>query len=61
VIVGGTADALVAPEHLDRYRAVYGDRLELHLIEGADHGFSSVPARETLVDVTMEFLTRNAV
>ncbi|MFG3339119.1 alpha/beta hydrolase family protein [Glycomyces sp. NPDC048151] len=57
-LAGGTEDEILPEDVLEKYREIYGDRLELHSFEGLDHTFETVPAREKLVDLTVEFLRR---
>ena len=56
--IAGTEDALLPRDVLDQYRGIYGDRLELHVFEGLDHTFETVPGRARLLEVTTEFLLR---
>ena len=60
LLASGTEDELLPEDVLDNYRRTYGDRLELHLFEDLDHCFETVPARAGLLDLTTEFLLRNA-
>jgi uncharacterized protein len=56
----GDGDAVVPREVVDRYRAVYRDRLEEHCFAGVGHAFENIPARERLLDLTEDFLLRCA-
>lgn len=56
----GTEDFVLGAELLERYRGVYGDRLELDVFGGVGHGFETVPARERLVALTAAFIERHA-
>jgi pimeloyl-ACP methyl ester carboxylesterase len=58
LLAAGTQDALLPKGVLDHYREIYGDRLELHVFEGLDHTFETVPARARLLERTTEFLLR---
>lgn len=59
LLIVGSEDFVLAPDLLDRYRGVYGERLELHVFEGVGHGFETVPARERLTELTGAFVSRN--
>ena len=39
---------------------VLGDRAELVVVEGADHGWAQLPQRDTVVAATVDFTTRHA-
>lgn len=55
-IVHGEQDAEIAAACAFRYRQLYGDRLDVHLVTGADHQFTSLAWRRELYDVSMKFL-----
>lgn len=54
----GDSDEVVPSTVVDRYRAIYGDRLEEHRFADVGHSFENVPARERLLDRTENFLLR---
>ncbi|WP_162145916.1 alpha/beta hydrolase [Glycomyces tenuis] len=60
LLAGGAEDDLMDPKLTEPYRRVWGDRLEELLIEGVGHDFGAVAARERLLAVTEEFLSRTA-
>lgn len=59
LIVHGTNDQAVPVSHADEYKRVLGDRAQLHLIEGADHVFTSIPWQSEAIQVTAEFFLRH--
>lgn len=59
-LVVGSNDFVLPPHLLDEYRRLYGDRLDLHVIDGVGHGFETVPARDRLLDLTEAFLVKHA-
>ncbi len=56
----GSDDVVLGPALLDRYRGVYGDRLDLRVFDGVGHGFETVAARERLIGLTEAFVSRHA-
>jgi hypothetical protein len=40
----------------DEYAQVYGDRMELHVIEGADHTFNKKEWEEEAISATVGYL-----
>lgn len=60
-ILHGAADPIVPAVYAERYADVYGDMAELTVVEGADHGWSSVPFRATVIGETARFLVAHAV
>lgn len=56
----GSDDFVLSPELLDRYKALYGDHLDLNVFEAVGHGFETVAARERLVESSAAFVARNA-
>lgn len=58
LLVGGTEDVLMRAELIDPYTAVWGERLELHYIEGMGHRATSIADRDELLDLTAAFLLR---
>ncbi|MCX7598376.1 MAG: alpha/beta fold hydrolase [Armatimonadetes bacterium] len=59
LIVHGTNDQAVPLSHAHEYRCVLGHRATLHLVEGADHVFSSIPWQTQAIWVTTEFLVKH--
>ncbi|MEU6859655.1 alpha/beta hydrolase [Glycomyces sp. NPDC046736] len=60
LFASGTEDPLVPGIVRDRYLEVYGDRFEAHRFDGVGHAFETVPARERLLETTVEFTVRHA-
>lgn len=58
-VLHGADDAIVPPSYALRYAEVYGDRAEVTVVAGADHGWASVQARATVYDQTLQFLDRH--
>ncbi|KHK96706.1 hypothetical protein LK09_14070 [Microbacterium mangrovi] len=54
-LLHGTAD-FVPLAYAERYLEVYGDRAELLVVDGADHGWAQVPQRDVLLSRTVEFI-----
>lgn len=59
LVMHGADDAIVPSSYALAYGDVYGDRAEITVVDGADHGWSSVGAREVLYDRTLAFLVRH--
>lgn len=60
LIMHGTSD-FVPVEYAQRYADVWGDRAELMIVEGADHGWATVPHRDLLVATTAGFVREQAL
>lgn len=60
LIVHGSADQSV-PLHVSskEYAAIYGDRMELHVIEGADHTFNKKEWEEEAIGTTVNYLVNS--
>lgn len=59
LIVHGSADQAVPLRvSSDEYAAVYGDRMTLHVIDGADHTFNKKEWEEEAIGVTVDYLVR---
>ncbi|WP_194202069.1 alpha/beta hydrolase family protein [Glycomyces albidus] len=58
-LVVGSNDFVLPPDLIEEYRRLYGDRLDLHVIDEVGHGFETVPAREHLLDLTEAFLAKH--
>jgi hypothetical protein len=59
LIVHGTEDQAVPMSDALEYRQVLGERGELHIINGSDHVFSSVPWQTEAILASSEFLKAN--
>lgn len=59
-ILHGSADPIVPTVYAQRYAELYGDRAQLTVVEGADHGWTSVPRRATVIGQTVQFLLAHA-
>lgn len=57
-VLHGDRDFIPA-SYAERYRSVYGERLEYTLVAGADHGWDHVPVREILLAETTSFILRH--
>lgn len=57
-LLHGTDDFVPVP-YAERYLEVYGDRAELVVVEGADHGWAQVPQRDILLSRTVAFIESN--
>ncbi|MGK9146037.1 alpha/beta hydrolase [Plantibacter flavus] len=58
-VLHGTAD-FIPVAYAERYREIYPDRAEITLIDGADHGWASVPTRDLVVSEVVEFVTTHS-
>ncbi len=58
-VLHGADDAIVPASYARRYGDVLGDRAEVTLVAGADHGWGSVAARATVYEETLRFLDRH--
>jgi pimeloyl-ACP methyl ester carboxylesterase len=56
----GSDDPVVPPHLLDRYRKLYGDRVDVQVFDGIGHGFETVPVRARLLELSEAFLLRHA-
>jgi hypothetical protein len=60
-ILHGAADPIVPTSYARRYADLYGSAAELTVVDGADHGWSTVPLRAQVIAETGRFLTAHAV
>lgn len=58
-LLHGTAD-FIPVSYAERYLEVYGDRAELTVVEGADHGWAELPQRDLVISHTVDFINRHA-
>ncbi len=56
LLVRGTKDELVDEGTCEKYREVYGDACRYITVEGGNHNFASVPAREACNRAVISFL-----
>ncbi len=56
LVVHGTADESVPPSDASEYRLALGERCRLHMVEGADHVFSSRDFKSQVITLSREFL-----
>ena len=52
------AQDFIPVESVERYKDVYGSALELTVVDPADHTWTTVSARETLLDETVAFIRK---
>lgn len=60
-VLHGADDLIVPAAYARRYADALGDRVEVTVVPGADHGWASVAARATVYDETLLFLDRHRV
>ena len=58
LLVHGTEDELVQVDVAYQYQDVYGDQMQLELIDGSNHQFSSLAWKQRVYDLTTTFLRR---
>jgi dienelactone hydrolase len=58
LVVHGTDDESVPASDASDYRLALGGRCTLHLMEGADHVFSSLPFTTEAIDVSRSFMVQ---
>lgn len=58
LLIRGTADELVDDGTCQKYCSVYGDACTYVTIEGANHNFASLPAREACEKAIIDFLAK---
>lgn len=58
-VLHGDADFIPVP-YAEAYRDVYGDAMEITVVPGADHGWSTVPTRDLVLRETVQFIERHA-
>ncbi len=58
VIIHGTGDETVPPDVAKKYRVLFGNRGELHYIEGADHTFRGYEWEQELFGYSIDFIKR---
>ena len=57
-ILHGTAD-FVPVSYAERYQQTFGERAELTVVPGADHGWAAVPHRDLVIAETVAFIERS--
>lgn len=58
LLIHGTEDELVPVDVVYVYQDIYGEHMQLELIEGADHQFRSLKWKQRVYDASIEFLKR---
>lgn len=58
-LIHGTAD-FVPLSYAERYLQVYGEKAELIVVQGADHGWAQLPQRELAISHTVDFISQQA-
>ena len=58
-ILHGTEDELVPVDVVYEYQDIYGEAMELQLIEGANHQFRSLPWKQQAYEISLEFLKKH--
>jgi alpha/beta superfamily hydrolase len=58
LLIHGAQDELVPVDVVYEYQDIYGERMELVLIEGADHQYKSLPWKKAVYDHSVDFLKR---
>ncbi|MBB6406462.1 alpha/beta hydrolase [Arthrobacter sp. AZCC_0090] len=58
-LLHGTAD-FIPLSYAERYLQVYGDRAELIVVDGADHGWAQFPQRDLVISHTVDFISQEA-
>ena len=56
LIVHGSQDQSVPPSHARQYKETLGQRADVHIIDSADHVFSSVRWQNEAIETTVAFL-----
>ena len=56
LVIHGTADELVPVDVVYEYKDIYGDKMQLALVENADHQFKSLPWKKEVYDTSISFL-----
>ncbi len=56
LVMHGTADESVPPSDASDYRVALGERCRAHMVEGADHVFSSLKFKSQVIALSREFL-----
>jgi fermentation-respiration switch protein FrsA (DUF1100 family) len=57
LVVHGEKDEKVPVAIAGQYRDMYADAMELRIVRGANHQFSSLPWKQEAYDATIAFLT----
>lgn len=57
-VLHGDAD-FVPVRYAEAYRDVYGDAMDLTVVPGADHGWSTVPMRDLVIRETVDMVRRH--
>lgn len=60
LLLHGEADATVPPSASMRYKEIYGDRAELHLLPGADHTFNRKDWEDEVIRRTVAFIAEES-
>jgi pimeloyl-ACP methyl ester carboxylesterase len=56
LVVHGSNDETVPPSDASDYRLALGGRCRFHMVEGADHVFSTLPYKAEAIEVSRDFL-----
>ncbi len=59
LVVHGTADESVPPSDASDYRVALGERCRVHVVNGADHVFSSLAYKSEVIATSREFLAES--
>lgn len=60
LIMHGEQDEEIAAACAYRYQQLYKEKLNIHLVKGANHQFTSLPWRKELYDVSLDFLKKTS-
>lgn len=58
-VLHGSRDFIPA-RYAEAYRSVYGSAMSYTLVSGADHCWESVPARDSVIELTVSFIVEQA-
>ena len=61
LLIHGTGDETVPFRVSEQYKEVFAGRARLELIAGADHTYDSIPGREKLFTVTLDFIQERSI
>ncbi len=61
LLIHGTGDETVPFRVSEQYKEVFAGRARLELIAGADHTYDSIPWREKLFTVTLDFIQERSI
>lgn len=56
LLIHGTLDELVPVDVVYVYQDIYGDAMQLELVEGANHQYKSLKWKQQVYDSSIEFL-----